>query len=461
MPKKTIKKTPESKSVKTASATQASTQQSAVPKKTSGRRKPQLLRGMKDILPQEQPYWDYVTESSTQGSRAYGYERIDVPVMEEVGLYNRSIGAATDIIEKEMYVFETKGEDMVALRPEFTAGICRAYIEHGMVNLPQPVKVWTSGPLFRYDRPQAGRYRQFHQIDWEIIGSAQPALDAELISVGHHLLTDLGLEVIAQVNSIGCRECRPGYISVLKEYFKEHKKNLCEDCKNRLLKNPLRVLDCKEEACRLITAEAPQTVDHLCEACSEHFTKVLEYLDEGDIGYRLQPRLVRGLDYYSRTTFEFILKKDEAEPSPTALIGGGRYDYLIADLGGAGDTPAVGMAMGVERVILAIKDANIEVSPAPKPDVFLAQIGETARKRALPMFEELRKAQISVAANVSKNGLSDQLSLANRAQAKITLILGQKEMIDNTIIVRDMETGSQETIVQTKLVETLKKRLAK
>lgn len=456
MPKKAIKKPVAVKPVKKPAAPAVT----PAPKKTSGRRKPQLLRGMKDILPQEQPYWEYVTESSSQAARAYGYERIEVPVMEEVGLFNRSIGSATDIIEKEMYTFETKGEDMVALRPEFTAGICRAYIEHGMINLPQPVKLWTTGPLFRYDRPQAGRYRQFHQVDWEIIGSAQPALDAELISVGFHLLTDLGLQTIAQVNSIGCRECRPGYISVLKEYFKEHKKNLCEDCKNRLQKNPLRVLDCKEEACRMITAEAPQTVDHLCEACSEHFTKVLEYLDEGDIIYKLQPRLVRGLDYYSRTTFEFILKSDEAEPSPTALLGGGRYDYLISDLGG-GETPAVGMAMGVERVILAIKEANIEVSPAPTPDVFLAQIGETARKRALRMFEELRKAEISVAANVSKNGLSDQLSLANRAKAKITLILGQKEMIDNTIIVRDMENGSQETIVQDKLVETLKKRLAK
>jgi histidyl-tRNA synthetase len=460
MPKKTTKKPVAMKSVKkpVAPAAQAGT---PAPKKTSSRRKPQLLRGMKDILPQEQPYWDYVGESSLQASRAYGYERIEVPVMEEIGLFNRSIGAATDIVEQEMYTFETKGEDMVALRPEFTAGICRSYIEHGMVNLPQPVKLWTSGPLFRYDRPQAGRYRQFHQVDWEIIGSAQPALDAELISVGHHLLTDMGLQAIAQVNSIGCRECRPGYISVLKEYLKDHKKNLCEVCKNRLLKNPLRVLDCKEEACRLITAEAPQTVDHLCEACREHFMKVLEYLDEGDIAYRLQPRLVRGLDYYSRTTFEFILKSDEAEVSPTALIGGGRYDYLVGDLGGSGtETPAVGMAMGVERVILAIKESNIEVSPAPKPDVFLAQIGETARKRALRMFEELRKAGIAVAANISKNGLSDQMSLANRAQAKVTLILGQKEMIDNTIIVRDMETGSQETIVQDKLVETLKKRLS-
>ncbi|MCW1930293.1 MAG: histidine--tRNA ligase [Candidatus Kerfeldbacteria bacterium] len=428
--------------------------------KKPGKKKAQLLRGMKDTLPQEQHYWEYLRDGVVQASRAYGYDRIDVPMMEEYGLFVRSVGTTSDIVEKEMYVFETKGEDTVALRPEFTAGMCRAYIEHGMMNQPQPLKLWTDGAIFRYDRPQAGRYRQFHQSDWEIMGSPQPALDAELISLGQHLLNDLGLQVTVFVNSIGCRECRPNYISVLREYLKEHKKNLCETCKLRMVKNPLRVLDCKEEACRMITTEAPHTVDNLCEACREHFMKVLEYLDEGEIQYRLQPRLVRGLDYYSRTTFEFVLKSEENEPSPAAIIGGGRYDYLIEDLGGPGHVPAVGMAMGMERVILAIKEAAVPVAEAPKPDVFLAQIGETARKRALKMFEELRKAGIAVASNISKNGLSDQLSLANRAQAKLTLILGQKEMMDNTIIIRDMNTTSQETIGQDKLIASLKKRLS-
>lgn len=427
----------------------------------SKKKKIQLLRGMKDILPQEQTYWNYVLDSATQASRAYGYGRIDVPMLEETTLFNRSVGATSDIVEKEMYSFETKGGDSVSLRPEFTAGICRAFIEHGMKNLPKPVKLWTSGALFRYDRPQAGRYRQFHQVDWEIIGSDQPALDAELISVASHLLTDLGLDAIAQVNSIGCRDCRPNYVAVLKEYFKEHRKNLCEDCKNRLTKNPLRLLDCKEEACRAIGDDAPQSVDHFCDECREHFMKVLEYLDEGDLVYHLQPRLVRGLDYYSRTTFEFTLKADQEEVSPSALIGGGRLDYLIEDLGESEPVPAVGMAMGIERVILAIKDANVEVSPAATPDVFLAQIGETARKRSLKMFEELRKANIAVSANISKNGLSDQLSLANKQDARITLILGQKEMIDSTIIIRDMESGSQETIPQDQLVTELQKILKK
>lgn len=433
----------------------------AAPKKINRSKRPQLLRGMKDVLPQEQAYWEYVLESSTQASRAYGYSRIEVPVLEEYGLFVRAVGTSTDVVEKEMYHFETGGEDHVALRPEFTAGICRSYIEHGMMNLPKPVKLWTSGEVFRYDRPQAGRYRQFHQVDWEIFGTEQPAVDAELISVASHLLTDLGLSVSVQVNSIGCRECRPGYVAVLKEYFKAHKNNLCENCQSRLLKNPLRLLDCKEESCRLLGEEAPQSVDHLCEICRDHFMKVLEYLDEGDLVYKLQPRLVRGLDYYSRTTFEVILRSDEEQVSPTALIGGGRFDYLIEDLGGPAETSAVGMAMGVERVILAIKAANVEISPAPKPDVFLAQIGETARKRSLKLFEDLRQAGIAVAANISKNGLSDQLSLANKSEATMTLILGQKEMIDNTIIVRDMENGSQETVLQSKLIDALKKRFKK
>lgn len=428
-------------------------------KRRPKQKKPQLLRGMKDVLSPEQPYWEYVLESSRQTSRAYGYDRIDTPIVEELQLFTRSIGGTTDIVEKEMYAFETKGGDLVALRPEMTAGICRAYVEHGMMNLPQPVKLWTDGSCFRYDRPQAGRYREFHQVDWEIIGSAHPALDAEMIAVGTHLLTDLGLGVIALVNSIGCGECRPPYLAVLKDYYRTHRKRLCEDCQVRFSKNPLRLLDCKNEQCRALGNEAPQSVDHLCDACREHFTKVLEYLDESQVKYRLQPRLVRGLDYYTRTVFEFILERDQEEMNPSALLSGGRYDRLIAILGGLESTPAVGMAMGVERVILAVKEFGVEVSPEPKPDVFFAQIGETARKASFKIFEELRQAGIAAAANIAKNGLSDQLSLANKANARITLILGQKEMIDHTIILRDMETGSQETIAQDKLVEILKKRL--
>ncbi len=427
--------------------------------KTKRGKKIQRVRGMKDAMPQEQPYWDYVNESAAQASRAYGYSRIDVPILEDIDLFTRTIGTGTDVIDKELFEFETKGEDKVALRPEFTAGIARAFIDHGMMNQPKPVKLWTSGQLFRYDRPQAGRYRQFNQVDWEIIGSDQPALDAEIISLMSHLFRDMGLKVIAMVNSIGNRETREEYIGALKDYLKPHKKNLDEDSQERLTKNPLRILDSKDEATRAILEDAPQIVDFLDDSSREHFMSVLEYLDEGDISYRLAPHLVRGLDYYTHTTFEFILESDKDEVAPLVLGGGGRYDYLLEELGAPEATPAVGAAMGIERVILAIKGSGVEITPDTRPDVFLAQIGETARKRAFKLFDELRQEGIAVASNISKNKLSDQLSIASKREARTTLILGQKEMMDNTIIIRDMEAGSQETIDQAKLMAELKKRL--
>lgn len=433
----------------------------AAKKKTSRKQKVQLLRGMKDIMPQEQPYWDLLRDAVAQTSRAYGYDRIDVPVVEMQQLFERSIGQGTDVIDKEMYSFETKGEDQVALRPEFTAGIARAFIEHGMMNLPKPVKLWTVGQLFRYDRPQAGRYRQFHQADWEIIGSDQSALDAELISLGYHMLTGLGLEVVIKINSLGTKETRKEYISALKEYLKPHKKNLDDDSKERMSTNPLRILDSKVESTQAILEDAPQMIDFLDDDSREHFMSVLEYLDEGDIPYMLDSKLVRGLDYYSHTTFEFVLAKDAGQTSPPALIGGGRYNYLLEELGASEETPAIGMAMGMERIIIALKEAGIEPQAAPQPDIFLAQIGESARKLALRLFEELRKEGFTIVSNISKNRLSDQLSLANKAEARVTLILGQKEILDKTIIMRDMENGSQETIAQDALLKTLKKHLKK
>lgn len=432
---------------------------SKAPKRKVSKKKPQLLRGMRDILPQDQAYWDYVRQAVDQVSRAYGYGRIDVPVVEEVGLFVRTIGTGTDVVDKELYEFQTKGEDEVALRPEFTAGIARAYVEHGMLNQPQPVKLWTDGPLFRYDRPQAGRYRQFNQANWEIIGSDQAALDAELIAMAYNLLTGLGLKVTLMINSLGTPDTRKEYISELKEYLKKYKKNLDEDSQNRLSSNPLRILDSKVESTQAILEDAPQIVDSLDDSSREHFMNVLEYLDESEIPYKLNPRLVRGLDYYNHTTFEFVLEKDKDVIGASSLLGGGRYDGLIENIGGPEGTAGIGMAMGMERVILALKEEQVEITPEPSPDIFLAQIGETARKRALKLFEELRKEGYAVMSNISKNRLSDQLSMASKGGAAITVILGQKEMIDNTIIVRDMEAGSQETIPQDKLLDTLKKML--
>lgn len=420
----------------------------------------QLVRGMRDVLPNEQPYWQYVMKKCEHMAEVYGYDRIDTPMVEQTSLFIRAVGEATDLVEKEMYAFQDKSGDHIALRPEMTAGIARAYIEHGMVNQPQPIKVYAVGQAFRHDRPQAGRYRQFTQFDAEIIGSGEPILDAELISIAYHLYHDLGLEVVVQVNSIGDSTCRPGYRSQLTEYYKKHKRELCEDCKRRLAKNPLRLLDCKVDHCKELAKGAPQTIDHLCDDCKTHFTQVLEYLDSAEIVYQLNPHIVRGLDYYTRTAFEFALPSENGEPG-MALGGGGRYDSLLGQLGAREATPAVGFALGVERIILAMKERNVPMILPPRPDVFFAQIGASARKRSLKILEDLRKSGFRVRANLTKEALGPQLALADRYSARFALILGQKEIIDETILLREMQTGSQEVIDIEKMIPELKKRLDK
>lgn len=420
----------------------------------------QLIRGFRDILPSEQPYWQYVMKKCEHMAEVYGYDRIDAPVLEHTSLFVRSIGETTDIVEKELFAFQDMSGDHLAMRPEFTAGIVRAYVEHGMLNQPQPVKMFSIGALFRHERPQAGRYRQFHQFDCEIIGSGEPILDAELISIAYHLYQDLGLEVVVQVNSLGDAACRPGYRNQLVDYYKKHKKDLCEDCKRRLVKNPLRLLDCKVDRCKELAAAAPQLIDHLCEECKTHFTQVLEYLDSAQIVYKLNPRIVRGLDYYTRTAFEFAIMGEDGEPG-LALGGGGRYDTLLQSLGAHEPTPAVGFGLGIERMILAMKEKNVPMILPPRPDVFFAQIGASARKRSLKILEDLRNSGFRVRANLTKEALGPQLALADKYSARFALILGQKEIIDETILLREMQTGSQEVIDIEKMVSELKKRLDK
>ncbi|MDD5043552.1 MAG: histidine--tRNA ligase [Patescibacteria group bacterium] len=443
---------------------------------------PQLLRGMKDILPNEQKYWYYIINKAEALAWGYTFGRIDTPILESTDLFVRTIGKQTDIIEKEMFSFEDQGGDSVTLRPEGTASIARAFIEHGMINLPQPVKLFYCGPMFRYDRPQAGRQRQFHQVGFEVLGDASPVVDAQLVILAHNFCKELGLDVNAQINSIGCSTCRTEYKKELIEYFRSKRSSLCENCKRRLAKNPLRLLDCKEEGCVKIREEAPQLVDWLCEPCKNHFVKVLEYLDEAEVPYILNPYLVRGLDYYNRTAFEIWpadnipepeKKKEEeikseekkeeekeiAQPlRQNALGGGGRYDTLIYGLGGR-DTPACGFAIGIERLILKIKEAGVEVDDPTKPQIFLAQLGETAKRKALVLFEELRRNNIRVAESFAKDSLRQQLEMANRLGVKLTLILGQKEVMDGTILIRDMEGGIQEVIDFNKTIEEIKKRL--
>lgn len=424
---------------------------------------PQLLKGMKDVLPEEQSYRQAILRRLEEIAVAYGYQRIDTPVLEYAHLFARSLGEHTDVVEKEMYVFEDKSGDRVALRPEFTASIVRAYIEHGMVNRTQPVKLYTIGPLFRHDRPQAGRYRQFWQLDLEVIGEGQPVIDAELIAVGYFLFRDLQLDVTIHINSIGDAQCRPHYVQVLQEYFRARRKNLCENCKLRLTKNTLRLLDCKEPTCQEIGQDAPQIVDHLCDSCRDHFVKVLEHLDETQIPYTLNSKIVRGLDYYTRTAWEFfpIVEGEEQLQSQSAIGGGGRYDALLQQLGATQPTPASGFAAGIERLILAMKAKNIALPSLYTPDVFLAQIGASAQKRSIALMEQLRQAGFKVWGNLVKESLSAQLKVANKLGVRFTLIFGQKEVLDGTIIVRDMEGGSQEIVDIKKIEKELAKRIQK
>ena len=431
------------------------------PKKTEEKpKKPiQLLRGMKDTLPEIQDVWDYVRNEVEGLAQDYSYSRIDTPVLEETNLFTRSVGENTDIVEKEMFSFIDKGGDHVSLRPEGTAGIARAYIEHGMLNQPQPVRLYYWGPFFRYDRPQAGRYRQFHQFGFEAIGDAQPIIDAQLIVMCFSLYRKIGLPVIIQINSVGCKNCRKEYEQLLIDYLTPRKKFLCEDCKRRMQKNSLRILDCKNPECRELIQDAPQLVDHLDEECKNHFVKVLEYLDETEVAYNLNPYLVRGLDYYTKTTFEIYLEGKEND-SQAVLGGGGRYDDLIELLGGR-PTPACGFASGIERLALSIREKEIIVPTAPKPDVFIAQLGESAKKKALKLVEELRQKKMKVSCNFSKDGLKNHLSLASRLGVKFSLILGQKEILDRTVLIRDMESGSQEVVDFNRVYDELKKKIEK
>ena len=462
MPRKAapkVKKEPKKKAPAKKVSAKFSEEEPKVEKKNRIRT-PQLLRGMKDILPGEQKYWNYIRSKAEALAWGYGFKRIDTPILEETDLFIRTIGKQTDIIEKEMFSFTDQGGDNVTLRPEMTAPIARSYIEHGMINLPQPVKLYYEGPMFRYDRPQAGRLRQFHQVGFEILGDNRPVVDSQLIILAYNFCNELGLKVNIQVNSIGDLESREEYKEDLVNFYRSRRSELCEDCKKRLNKNPLRLLDCKEESCQAVREDAPQIVDWLNEESKDHFVKVLEYLDEVEVPYILNPYLVRGLDYYNRTTFEiWPVEEGEEAQRQGALGGGGRYDGLVESLGGQ-ETPACGFALGIERLILKLKDRGIEVPEQDKPEVFLAQLGEAAKRKALVLFEDLRRNNIRVAEGFAKDSLRAQLDIANKMGAKYTLILGQQEVQEETIIVRDMGGGIQEVVDFKKVIEEVKKRLS-
>lgn len=413
------------------------------------------LKGFRDILPDDWAYWGFVINTMEEMALASGFERIEMPILEKAGLYVRGVGEETDIVSKEMYLFDSsklgnpkekkdKDESIVAMRPEFTAGIVRAYMENGMQIWPKPVSLYTYGKCFRHEKPQAGRYRELSQFDFEVFGEEDPAIDAHLISMLWEMFKKIGIKNLEiHVNSIGCKECRPKIRKMQLEYFKKKQSKLCEDCKKRLKKNPLRILDCKNDKCQSTIAGAPVAVDNICDDCKAHLMSVLEYLDEAEVPYNLTPTLVRGFDYYNRTVFEVCMEDSKRQ---NALAGGGRYDYLVESYGGE-PTPAIGVGIGIDRTVDFLQNNNIKIPKTKsKVNVFVIQLGDEAKKIVIKRVKDLRAMGISVGMAIGKDTIKAQLKSADKVNALFAIIIGQREAVTNTAIIRDMRDGIQETV---------------
>ncbi|MCI5167812.1 MAG: histidine--tRNA ligase [Candidatus Electrothrix sp. GM3_4] len=395
------------------------------------------INGVKDILSDEIVFWRKIEKTAHDIFRRFGMHEIRLPILEKTELFTRTIGEATDIVEKEMYTFVNKG---ITMRPEITASLLRAYVEHGL-QVQQPVqRLFSIGPVFRHERPQKGRQRQFHQVDVEVIGAQEPQVDAELMAMGQMLLNELNLDVSLEINSLGCPECRPDFRKKLVAYLHECNDSLCDDCKRRTEKNPLRVLDCKQQGCRSMVQEAPSILDNLCSACEDHFAAVQQQLDRLEVSYTLNRFMVRGLDYYNRTTFEFLTTDLGAQ---AAVAAGGRYDGLIEQLGGPKKTPGIGFAMGMERLFLLMQQQEGQNEEQGGADIFIAALGEQAMQFAAPLVHQLRKLGLHAAMDYSNRSLKAQMKQAGRVKAGFTLIIGEQELEQGRGILRNMNTQEQ------------------
>lgn len=417
----------------------------------------QSVRGMYDLLPELSVRFDYLSSTFSRLAQNSGYGHIEPPLVEDTAVFVRAVGTETDVVSKEMYTFTDRSDHSITLRPEATAGVVRAFIEHGMNSLPQPVKLYYFGPMFRYDRPQAGRQRQFFQYGIEAFGETSPSVDAQVITLAMRFFRQVGLKNITlQINSIGDSACRPKYKNALVEYLESNIKQLADEDKERLKTNPMRVLDSKEPRTQVIIADAPQLLNFLCEDCQKHFAGVLEYLDSLGIGYELNPQLVRGLDYYSRTVFEFYGEREGAQAS---LGGGGRYDSLVELLGGV-PTPAVGFALGAERIALEMVEAGVSVPLEAPKRVYVASLGEPARLAAFALIEELLDKNVAASGAVDRDGIGSQLERANKLGVPYALIIGQKEVQEGTVLLRDMISGAQEEIKLDLIAGELRQRFS-
>ncbi|MEX2043419.1 MAG: histidine--tRNA ligase [Patescibacteria group bacterium] len=417
----------------------------------------QTLRGMRDILPEDAAAYRLVEEAFWNVARAHGFFEVRTPVLEPTDLFTRSVGEASEIVRKEMYTFDDRSDNSVSLRPEGTAGAARAYVEHGMKSLPQPVKLAYCGNMYRYERPQAGRFREHEQFGLETFGSADPAMDAQVILACWQVLSALDLPNLGvQVNSLGSAESQKKIKQLIVNTVSSHQERISDDAQRQLKENPMRILDTKDPATREVVEQIPPLIDQLTDDDRDHLTAVLEYLEQADIPYELNPHLARGFDYYTRTVFE-IWGTAGADAS---LAGGGRYDGLVGQLGGP-DTPAVGAGCGVYRIVEALKAKRANKSFQSNPQVYLIQLGDAAKRHAFELLAGLTGDGISVTAAFGKEGIRSQLRQADKLGVSLALIIGQKEAMENSIIVRDMSSGMQETVSLKKAAEEVKNRLPK
>jgi len=419
------------------------------------------VQGTRDILPDSAPAWRLVEETVRAVCERYGYQRIETPIFEETGVYARGVGEGTDIVEKEMYTFKDRGGTALTLEPEGTAGVVRAYLEHGMHTQPQPVKLYyLRTPIFRYERPQKGRYREHHQFGCEALGEGDPALDAEMIALLWEVYQRLGARnIVIQLNSIGDQNCRPQYIERLVEYYTPLKDDLCDDCKVRIVKNPLRLLDCKEPQDQPKIAGAPKSADFLCEPCATHFAAVRGYLDALALPFSINPLLVRGLDYYTRTVFE--LAPEQGGRRQSAIGGGGRYDGLAELLGGK-PTPGIGFGSGMERAVELLREQGIDIPAPAQPQVFIAALGAAAKAAAMTLAHDLRGADLRVQIAFGERSLKAQMKAANGSGARYAVLIGSGELASGAYAVRDLaapadapDTMKQQDIPRTELVAWL------
>lgn len=410
-------------------------------------------RGTKDILPDTVGDWNYVEGEIRELCRRFGYSEIRTPIFEHTELFQRGIGEGTDVVDKEMYTFTDRGERSITLRPENTASAVRAYLQNKLYAQSNLVKLFYIGSMFRYDRPQAGRMREFHQFGVEALGEANPAVDAEVILLAMNLLEGLGLKDLElSINSVGCPKCRSKYRTMLQDFFRDKLEDLCEDCRSRFERSPLRILDCKKDSDKPYMADAPKITDCLCEECAEHFTKLKELLTSAGISFTHDPRLVRGLDYYTKTAFEIKYPPLGAQ---SAVAGGGRYDGLIEEMGG-NPTPAVGFATGLERLLLALESQNLLPEKNRSVDAYVVALGETAQAEGFKLLNSLRQQGLSAAMDFAGRSMKAQMKQANKLGAKYSVILGEDEIAEGVVMLRSMEDSSQAKVPMNQVAEKIK-----